>query len=47
MQSIYHAFFEEPRYRPHPIQKRMVDAGMLGRKTGRGFYRYTQPLTRE
>jgi 3-hydroxybutyryl-CoA dehydrogenase len=46
-QSIYHAFFEDPRYRPHPIQKRMVDAKMLGRKTGRGFYRYTQPLTRE
>jgi 3-hydroxybutyryl-CoA dehydrogenase len=46
-QSIYHAFFEEPRYRPHPIQKRMVDAGLLGRKTGRGFYRYTQPSTRE
>jgi 3-hydroxybutyryl-CoA dehydrogenase len=41
-QSIYHAFFEEPRYRPHPIQKRMVDAGTLGRKSGRGFYDYTR-----
>lgn len=38
--SIYDAYFGEPRYRPHPIQERMVDAGTLGRKTGRGFYRY-------
>jgi 3-hydroxybutyryl-CoA dehydrogenase len=40
-QSVYQAFFDEPRYRPHPIQQRMVEAGMLGRKTGRGFYDYT------
>jgi 3-hydroxybutyryl-CoA dehydrogenase len=39
-QSVYHAFFEDPRYRPHPIQRRMVEAGQLGRKAGRGFYRY-------
>jgi len=38
--SVYDAFFGEPRYRPHPIQARMVDAGALGRKTGRGFYTY-------
>ncbi len=39
-QSVYHAFFEDPKYRPHPIQQKMVDAGLLGRKTKRGFYEY-------
>jgi 3-hydroxybutyryl-CoA dehydrogenase len=34
--------FGEPRWRPSPIQARMVDAGRLGRKTGRGFYEYAE-----
>jgi 3-hydroxybutyryl-CoA dehydrogenase len=38
--SMFEQSFGEPRYRPHPIQKAMVDAGHLGRKTKRGFYRY-------
>ena len=38
--SVYDQFFQEPRFRPHPIQKQMVEAGMLGRKTKRGFYSY-------
>jgi 3-hydroxybutyryl-CoA dehydrogenase len=41
-QSMYRATYEEPRYRPNPIQERMVQAGDFGRKTGRGFYRYDQ-----
>jgi 3-hydroxybutyryl-CoA dehydrogenase len=39
-QSVYHAYFEDPKYRPHPIQQKMVEAGLLGRKTKRGFYEY-------
>ncbi len=39
-QSVYEAYFQEPKYRPHPIQRRMVESGRLGRKSGRGFYRY-------
>lgn len=39
-QSVYDAYFQEPKYRPHPIQRDMVESGRLGRKTGRGFYAY-------
>lgn len=39
-QSVYDAYFHDPKYRPHPIQRRMVESGRLGRKTGRGFYTY-------
>jgi 3-hydroxybutyryl-CoA dehydrogenase len=38
--SVYEQTFGEPRFRPHVIQERMVNAGLLGRKTGRGFYDY-------
>jgi 3-hydroxybutyryl-CoA dehydrogenase len=33
--------FGDPKYRPSPLLVRMVDAGWLGKKTGRGFYEYT------
>ena len=39
-QSMYEQTFGEARYRPHVIQKTMVEAKLLGRKTGRGFYDY-------
>lgn len=41
-QSLYDRFFGEPRYRPHPIEKQMVESGMVGEKAGRGFYHYNQ-----
>ncbi len=41
-QSVYAAYFQEPKYRPHPIQQRMVESGRLGRKTGQGFYDYRE-----
>jgi 3-hydroxybutyryl-CoA dehydrogenase len=38
-QSLYEEF-KEPLYAPPPLLSRMVEAGLLGRKTGRGFYDY-------
>ena len=40
MESIYHQYYEEPRFRPSPLLLQRKQAGLLGRKTGSGFYQY-------
>jgi 3-hydroxybutyryl-CoA dehydrogenase len=42
MESIYHQFYEEPRFRPSPETAGRLAAGLLGRKSGEGFYRYAE-----
>ena len=38
--SVFEQFFGDPRYRPHPLQRTLVEAGRLGRKTSGGCYDY-------
>jgi 3-hydroxybutyryl-CoA dehydrogenase len=38
--SVWEATFFDPRYRPSVVQRSLVDAGWLGRKSGRGFFRH-------
>ncbi|WP_249976756.1 3-hydroxyacyl-CoA dehydrogenase [Vreelandella olivaria] len=42
MESIYHQYYEEARFRPSPLTRQRLAAGLLGRKTGEGFYRYVE-----
>ncbi len=39
-EQVYNQFFHEPRLKPTPMQRRRYLAGLLGRKTGQGFYVY-------
>jgi 3-hydroxybutyryl-CoA dehydrogenase len=46
--GISHVFmdeFEDSKYRPSPLIKQMVRAGLLGRKSGKGFYEWASPST--
>jgi 3-hydroxybutyryl-CoA dehydrogenase len=38
--EVLYTTFNDPKYRPAPLLREMVDAGLLGRKSGRGFYTY-------
>lgn len=44
MESIYHQYYEEPRYRPSVITAQRLAGGLTGRKVGEGFYKYTNSV---
>jgi 3-hydroxybutyryl-CoA dehydrogenase len=41
-QAVFEAYFQDPRYKPSRMQAALVEAGRLGRKSGRGFYDYSE-----
>jgi 3-hydroxybutyryl-CoA dehydrogenase len=43
-ETVFTAFYFDPRYKPSFTQKRLSEAGFLGRKSGRGYYNYNEEL---
>ena len=43
-ETVFTAFYFDPRYKPSFTQKRMMEAGYLGRKSGRGYYDYSTEM---
>ncbi len=43
-ETVFTAFYFDPRYKPSFTQKRVLEAGFLGRKSGRGFYNYSADM---
>ena len=43
-ETVFTAFYFDPKFKPSFTQKRLLEAGFLGRKSGRGFYNYSQEL---
>lgn len=44
-ESVFHAFYFDPRYKPSITQKKLVEANWFGRKSGQGFYNYAEGST--
>jgi len=45
-ETVFKAFYYDARYKPSFTQKRLVEAGYLGRKTGKGFYDYSEDASK-
>lgn len=45
-ESVFKAFYYDPRYKPSLTQKRLAEAGWLGKKTGRGYYNYAENMSK-
>ena len=43
-ETVFKSFYFDPRYKPSLTQKRMMEAGYLGRKTGKGYYNYNAEI---
>lgn len=46
-ESLFERYYHQPRFRPSHLQRSMVEAGLLGRKSGRGFYDYDSEEEKE